>query len=151
MKVYLTGAIANSLFSEQSDWRIGTAEVLREKGFEVAWSLRLRDYDSFYGSVAKDHEERKTEPFRELLVRDYRELISSDVLFVNFLLSPHQPSLGSCIEIGRAEVLSIPIISVISPESVHDHISIVDASDYIFLDMDEAIEFLIKMKDSKHE
>jgi len=145
MLVYLTGPLSALIYNEKSDWRIATSERLAEHDIVCTWSPRMRDYEGFRESSALKWRERYCEPVRIESAQDRNALGRSDVLLVNFEESPHQPALGACIEIGRADAWGIPIIAAISPEGVHDHLAVLASCSDVVATMAEAEEHVKSM------
>jgi len=96
MKVYLCGPINGCSDAECKEWR---EEMKRH--FPLALDPMARDYRG-----------KERESYREIVELDKRDVIASDVVFVNYT----KPSVGTSMEIHLAWSLAIPVVLLCAPE-----------------------------------
>jgi len=79
-----------------------------------------------------------------ILQRDCWMIQQSDVVFVNY--SPSKKiSIGCCMELAIAHWLRKYTVVVLPKDNLNNHSFVQEASDVIFYDEDEAIEYLNKL------
>jgi nucleoside 2-deoxyribosyltransferase len=80
---------------------------------------------------------------RGIVGRDNNDIMRCDVMFAYFL-DTTAVSIGSMAEFGLAYAYRKPIVTVMTPNNIHNHIFTQGMSTYITEDIDEAI-YLTKM------
>ena len=129
LQVYLAGPITGF----EDTWREELANLLRYKYSIVAVLPQA-------GELYIDELGIK-DPANVLTTRDKWMCTKSDVVLANFTDSV-KASIGTCIELGWANLAGVPIIAVIPPGNIHTHPMIESLVDFNVPDLDEAVRIL---------
>ncbi len=128
-RVYLSGPIEGLTYTEATTWRDQVGGLLHRSGVIV--------HDPMRGRVYRDPDARVTvhRPLHEVVVsvdpsmdtdrgitiRDHRDTVHSDLLFVNLLYAT-KVSIGTVIEVAWAWDRRIPVLAVMEPHfNPHEH------------------------------
>lgn len=148
--VYLAGPISGLTYEEASGWRNEiTAELAK---FDIkclaplraAVHLRTRQGLLTDCEILPDCEGavKSMSTPRGVVARDKFDATRCDVLLVN-LLGAKKISIGTCIEIGWANALNIPIIVVMEPGNIHNHAFIRESASFITESLSDSV-YIIK-------
>ena len=135
--VYLAGPISGLSYAEASHWR---REVQRRLSFHKIKTLNpllppdglttVKMGGGFKGDIIRD---------RDFILRQ------ADVMLVNFL-GAKAVSVGTCVEVGWADAIRLPIITVMEDEgNLHDHSFIRELSGWIVPSIDEAFKIILQL------
>jgi len=100
-------------------------------------SLTAHDYSN---PVCKNH---------AIFERDTWMVSQSDVVLCDLSGNINSTSIGCCMEIGIAAWLHKHVITVIPQNSKYEHAFVLEASDIIYNNIEEAKEYLIKLSKSE--
>lgn len=147
-KCYLSGLI-NTAVLQTLEWRLKARRDLKEK-FEVIDPLRGKE-KIYYGhdAVADQTNGMRSGVMsnRQLLLRDYRDVHSVDVLLVNLDdYAGGRPLVGTLFELAWAWESRIPIVGF-APEDcwIREHCFIQEVVGEMFSSLDEAIRYLVEV------
>jgi nucleoside 2-deoxyribosyltransferase len=73
-----------------------------------------------------------------ILTRDFNDVVSRDLMVACFLDQPDRVSIGTVWEIGVAYSHRKPIIVVMRPGNIHDHVFITHTAGYVVETLEEA-------------
>lgn len=130
-KVYLAGPITGLTYDEGQDWRVTARDYLAQINIFGASPLRAKDYlRQLEGKISGTGEEYAhlgcmSTP-RGVMTRDRYDATTCDVLLVN-VLGAKAVSIGTVMEIAMADVKRIPIVAIMEPGNVHEHMMINEA------------------------
>lgn len=142
-KVYLAGPITGLTFGQGASWRDHAIEEFREAGIKGLSPLRAKEYLAKLGELSGTGHEYAhmgvLSTSRAVMTRDRFDATRCDVLFVN-LLGAKSVSVGTVMEIARADVCRTPIVCAIEPEgNPHEHMMIAEAIGFRVTSLEEAI------------
>jgi len=148
--VYLAGAISGLTYDEASKWRDHVTNELGRFGIKCLSPLRAAIHLRHAGGLLSDCEiQEGTKPAveamstpRGVIARDKFDATHCNILLVN-LLGAKKVSIGTCVEIGWANALNIPIIVVMEKDNCHNHVFIRESASFITESLSDAV-YLIK-------
>jgi len=133
LQVYLAGPITGF----ENSWREEYQSELRYKYGIVAVLPQAQErYEEELGII---------DAAPVLTQRDKWMCTKSDVVLANFMGSV-KASIGTCIEIGWANMAGVPIIAVIPEGNVHSHAMIKSLSTFTVKDLQQATSILIGLQ-----
>ena len=143
--LYLGGPILGCEYTECTDWRQYTADKLPP--YIKALSPMRGKAGLSTGSVITTSD-LASHPLcspKRLTTRDRNDVIMrADALLMNFLHA-ERVSIGSVGEIFWADAFRKPVIIVMEPDNIHNHVMIKEIAGFITPDLDEGIEFAISL------
>lgn len=142
-KVYLAGPIAGKSFDESNDWREKIAQSDFARKVEFFSPLRgkhklLSHLPVINDTSPVDHPLTRS---KGILARDFNDVATCDLLLANFL-GAERVSVGTVSEIAWAWILRKPIIVVMEPGSIHDHIFVTEQAGFVVPTLNQAIEVM---------
>lgn len=147
--VYLCGPMSGLTFHEANTWRLHADDTLGDHFIEAINPLRHLDMAAHEVFLAASYEATmKTD--RSITVRDRMDVKRSDLLLAN-LLAANKTSVGSAIEFGWADLLGIPVVTVLDLKTVNgslnqfNHPMIRDISDWVVPTLGEALDIVVKV------
>lgn len=146
MRVYLAGPIRGKTYSEATDWREYAANFLDGIGHKGMSPMRGKEYLKTHGRLLGDNNRGSFEQFpmssmKGIFGRDTFDVRTCDVILAN-LEGATELSIGTCMEIQRGYDLDKYVLTVLTPESVHDHPFIHQASSLVVKDLETALDVL---------
>lgn len=75
-----------------------------------------------------------------ILTRDFNDVTNRDIIVACFLDQPERVSIGTVWEIGVAFSRRKPIIAVMAPGNVHDHIFVTHSAGYVVDSIEKAAQ-----------
>ena len=121
MKVYLAGPISGQSYSSSTSWRDSVKEELLKFGINGYSPMRGKAYLSKEETIQDSYSNFTMSSINGINVRDFNDVKTSDVIFVNFLECNGKVSIGTVMEIAWARAFRIPITIVMEKGNVHDH------------------------------
>lgn len=144
--VYLCGPMGGLTFHEANTWRLHADDTLGDHFIEAINPLRHLDMGADEVFLTASYEAAmKTD--RSITTRDRMDVKRSDLLLAN-LLAANKTSVGSAIEFGWADLLDIPVVTVLDPANVDNqfnHPMIRDISDWVVPTLGEALDIVVKV------
>jgi len=145
-RVYLAGPITGCSYEGCTDWRNKAREELADYDIEAYSPMRakgyLRDGDRPIADAYDSDPLRPLSTSQGLLARDRMDVMACDLLLVNFL-GAHRVSIGTCVEVGWADLLRKPVVLVMEPEgNVHDHSFLTGTAGFRAPRLEDAIELV---------
>jgi len=118
-KVYLAGPICGLYYDEATDWRQDAIKCLDSNGIDGISPMRSKEF--LEGKIIDDRQEHMDSMATRSAItdRDRWDTLRSDIVLMN-LLDEHKISIGTCIEIGQADIKRIPIIIVCQEDGIYD-------------------------------
>src|SRR3990167_5890004 len=148
LQVYLSGPITGKSFDEATNWRHDAMVELHIAGFKVRDPLRGKSFSPLSHQKKIDHKAYKAEANptlsdKALHDRDILDVISSDILLVNFM-DATQVSIGTVIEIAIGAYLNkLVVIAAPKDDKFHNHPFIRVEATVIFHTFEEALRYVI--------
>jgi nucleoside 2-deoxyribosyltransferase len=148
--VYLAGPIGGLTYDEATKWRDHVTNELGRFGIKCLSPLRaaihLRHADGLLGDCeiqagTKPAVEAMSTP-KGVVTRDKFDATHCDVLLVN-LLEAKKVSIGTCVEIGWANALNIPIIVVMEADNIHSHAFVRESASFITESLSDSV-YIVK-------
>lgn len=148
--VYLAGPISGLTYHEATDWRNAVTAELAACGIKCLDPMRaavhLRNTAGVLGDceIIPGHKpavEAMSTP-KGVVARDKFDATRCDVLLVN-LLGAKKVSIGTCVEIGWANALNIPIIVVMEAGNIHNHAFIRESASFITESLSDSV-YIVK-------
>src|SRR3990167_5456707 len=137
LQVYLSGPITGKPFDEATNWRHDAMVELHIAGFKVRDPLRGKSFSPYKA------EANPTLSDKALHDRDILDVISSDILLVNFM-NATQVSIGTVIEIAIGAYLNkLVVIAAPKDDKFHNHPFIRVEATVIFHTFEEALRYVI--------
>jgi nucleoside 2-deoxyribosyltransferase len=78
---------------------------------------------------------------KSVVTRDRNDTTKSDAVIIN-LLGAQRVSIGTMIEAGWADAARVPVILVIEPENIHQHMMLAEIAGYTVQTLDEAVHIV---------
>lgn len=123
-KVYLAGPISGLTYDEAESWR---TKVRGRLPSAVRWYSPLRNQQQFrdVGSLSPTtyNNESPLASKHGIMSRDAWDVKTSDLVFCN-LLGAKSVSIGTVMELGMAYAWQKPVVLVMEPNNVHEHVMI---------------------------
>ena len=143
-KVYLAGAIAGLTYEKaRYGWRKEAAEKLSQFYIETISPMRGKDHLSSEDVLSKnEYAKNPVTTKKGIVTRDRFDCLRSDMLLVN-LLGAKSVSIGTMVELGWADANGIPMVVVMEPGNVHEHLFIRELAGWVVEDLDTAIDIII--------
>jgi nucleoside 2-deoxyribosyltransferase len=148
MRVYLAGPISGKTFDESEGWRDYARRMLHltGTGIEAYSPMRAKEYLRDEGTI---------DPFVQspevmstpsgITTRDRWDCTRADVVLANFADSGDRVSIGTCIELGWADISRVPVVGVLPEDNVHNHPMVWELVGFRVPTLDEAIEVIVAM------
>jgi len=142
MRIYLAGKISGYSYEEVVN-RINEQKKLL-KDWDVFSPMTGKAYlrneikfkaHGFYDPVANNH---------AIFERDKWMVSNCDVVLVD-LTTTDRVSIGCMMELAWASMLGKHTVTVLEEDNIHRHAFVLEASDIIFNNINEAMEYLIKL------
>lgn len=141
--VYLAGPISGLTYASASDWRKYAVNSLGMWGIEAYSPLRVKDYLHDQGILEKQYQGlHPLSDDKGIITRDRHDVLSRDMMLINFLGCKDRISIGTCIEIGWADSARKPIVAVMEEHNVHRHAMVVEACGFIVSSFYEGLEIV---------
>lgn len=141
--VYLAGPILGQTYGEANAWRNYVVKNLPPNIVALS-PMRNKEYLSSAEIINKlEHTNQLSTP-RGINTRDRNDVIRADLVLVNFLGATNI-SIGTCIELGWADILRKPIIITMDTTNVHWHKMVRDIAGFIFPTIEESVEMVKKI------
>lgn len=149
MTIYLAGPITGLSYEEVVSRIERLQKELKKAGYDVIHPMIgkkcLQNETKFKPSgythpITSDH---------SIVRRDHWMVINSDILFLDFTQGKSNVSIGSICELAWAYHNNVYTVVVLPKDNVHNHAFVKEMSDVIFTNIDEAIEYLIKLSKRK--
>lgn len=141
--IYLAGPIKGLRFGEATNWRIRAAAYFNEKGITPLSPMRYKTdlLKQFETAMLPDSSANEHPLLSDVGVtsRDRFDVMRAHMILMNFQ-DATEKSIGSIIEIGWADMLRKPIITVMAEGNPHWHGMIRNCSNFIVKTLDEALE-----------
>ena len=83
-----------------------------------------------------------------ILQRDTWMVQQADIVFLNLANAKERVSIGCCMELALAYYLRKYTVVVLPKDNIHNHAFVLEASDVIFEEENEAIAYINKLIDS---
>ena len=144
LKVYCAGPITGLTGQEVFEHYDDVSARLKDAGFQVFHPMigkdHMRTEESFKST---GHNENPITKDRSIYGRDKWMVSQADIVFTDFTRAT-KASIGCCFELAWANLLGKQTVVVIPDMTTnpHNHAFIKEASDIIFSNTDEAIEYL---------
>lgn len=141
--VYLAGPILGSTYDGATEWREYVKTLFPG---EIVCLSPMRNKEYLQGKAVIDktiNPDQLSSP-RGINTRDRNDIIRCDVVLVNFL-NAEIISVGTCIELGWADMLRKPIVIAMRETDIHYHKMVRDIAGYIYPTIEEAAEMVKKI------
>jgi nucleoside 2-deoxyribosyltransferase len=136
--VYLAGGISGLSYEESVAWR----EYAKSRFLPHITGLspmRAKEYLAGQATIADSYPDTLLSSDKAITNRDRFDTIRADMILMN-LLGSKRVSIGTMIEIGWANAMSVPIVAVMEPEgNLHDHSMVRECISFRAATLDEGI------------
>lgn len=139
--VYLAGPITGLSFNDATNWRYYAQDVLGKAGITALSPLRAKDYLAGEQKIADSYEHKALSCRRGIMTRDRFDVCRCDVLVVN-LLGTEKVTIGTVMEMGWADLLRKPIVTILEDGNIHDHSMVREASGFVVPTVDAALDLV---------
>jgi nucleoside 2-deoxyribosyltransferase len=141
-RVYLCGPIAGLTTQECTEQRKDMADRLAHYGIE-GWSpMRGKENIVAPGTpISSNAYEGVMASATGIIGRDRNDVFTCDAVLAD-LRGAKKASIGSMVEFGWADAWRKPIVTIMEPGNVHDHVFVKQLSTYVTDAEDEAIRLL---------
>lgn len=148
--VYLAGPISGLTYKEATSWRDQVAAELTKFDIKCLSPLRAAVHLRGGKGLLSDCEiQEGTKPAVEamsnakgVVSRDKFDATHCDILLIN-LLGAKSISIGTCVEIGWAGALNIPIVLIMKKDNIHNHAFIRESANFIAESLNDAL-YIVK-------
>lgn len=119
MRIYLAGAVSGCTYEEAGTWRKDVAQYYE---YEDVTILDPMEDKSFFidKTITTEPSNGLHTADKAIVSRDKYSVLTSDIVLAN-LSYGENPLIGTCVEIGWADMKNIPIIAVCPKGSRADH------------------------------
>jgi hypothetical protein len=138
MKVYLAGFIQGSRMEECISWRKKIREYYVMRSWDIEWldPLNGKEINTISSDGLTSHI-----PPNAILHRDYKGVVSSDLIVVNMdTFGEERPLTGTMFELAWAWEHHIPIIMITTEQKFINHPFVKNFASMIFSSVDEMLE-----------
>lgn len=140
--IYLAGPILGTSYGIATDWRNFVRQKLPAEYICLS-PMRGKEYLKNEAVITKSlHGGHPLSTPRGINTRDRNDVIRADLVLVNFI-GAENISIGTCIELGWADMLRKPIIIAMEDTNVHYHKMVRDIAGYIFPTLEEAANMVV--------
>ena len=142
--VYLAGPILGCSYGGAMEWREYVKTLFPEN---IICLSPMRNKEYLRGETVINKSEYADNPLstpQGINTRDRNDVIRCDVLLANFL-NATQPSLGTGVEFGWADILRKPVVATMKETDIHYHKMIRGIAGYIFPTIEESVEMVKKI------
>ncbi len=143
--VYLSGPIAGLTYDQSEDWRTRAKALLDSDTIKTLSPLRAKEALRSVGAITGTGQEyahlTPLATARGIMTRDRFDTMRSTVVLVN-LFGAKKVSIGTVMEIAWADAARIPIVLVMEPGNIHEHVMISEAIGYRTTSLEEACEIV---------
>jgi len=139
---YLAGPIAGGSYAEGQSWRDYVTRSLPQEIRAISPLRGKSQALARLGAIVDSYEDNPLTSAMGITTRDRFDLTRADAVLVN-LLGTTRVSIGTCMELGWADLARIPIIIVMeSSGNVHDHCMVRSVAGYRVDTLDAGIALL---------
>ena len=139
--VYLVGPVTGELYTKANDWRRYASDRFPEWLVPIS-PLRGQQYLKDVGPMAENYAGQALSTPQGIRAKGMNDVNTCDGILVNFLKAP-RVSIGSVMEIAWAYWLRKPIVIVMEPDNLHQHVCIKDAASAIVPTLDDGIRLIV--------
>lgn len=139
--VYLAGPIGGISYGASTSWREYASQQLTSDAIKTCSPLRGKTYLANEVHLQGSYEAYPLSSRHDLTTRDRFDTMRCDMILANFS-GADRVSIGTCIEIGWADMLRKPIVIAMEPGNVHCHAMIRECAGFIVPTLDEAIDIV---------
>lgn len=158
--VYLCGPITGQSYdAARKGWRQDFDNRLADA---LAWTGRLRHIKCLSPMRGKDFLAGTTAPIdgspnayadlqeqigspRGVIGRDRNDVMNCDAVIACFLGCGPRISIGSMVEFGWADAFRKPIITIMEPDNIHNHVFVDHLSTYRVGDIPSAVDLVVHL------
>lgn len=141
MKIYIFGPISGKSYQEVMEYYTKLLTLLRGMSYQVFYPMLGKEYLRNDDNLRAEGYGHPISTNHAIVERDKWMVSQCDVLFGDFSQA-EKASIGSCCEIAWAGLLGKHVISVVPEGNPHDHAFILEMSDIVFRERDEALTYL---------
>lgn len=146
MNVYLAGPISGKTYDESEGWRDIARASLEAVGITAFSPMRAKEYLRAEGVINPFVQSPKVMSSPSgITTRDRWDCTRCDVVLANFSESDGRVSIGTCIELGWADIARVPVIGVLPEDDVHNHPMVWELIGMRVDTLEEAVEVISAM------
>lgn len=148
--VYLAGPITGLNYDECVEWRNQATRALYPD-IDCFSPMRNKPYLKGTKQIGMAYEHHPLSSQRGIFARDFHDVISCDVLLINFWGAP-KVSIGTVMEVAWAYQARKPIVAIMEPTiradeiekrgNPHNHAMLMEAIPYVVDSLDEAVHII---------
>lgn len=122
MKVYLAGPISGQTYDQAEGWREFARRALETHGVEAFSPMRAKEYLKYEGTIGPYVQSPNVmSSAKGITTRDRWDCTRADVVLANFAEDGGRVSVGTCVELGWADLARVPVVAVLPEGNVHEH------------------------------
>ena len=141
--VYLAGPILGSTYGGATLWREYVKTLFPENIICLS-PMRNKEYLQNLSVIGKTIYADPLSTPKGINTRDRNDVYRCHVVLVNFL-DTNIISVGTCIELGWADILRKPVVIAMKETDAHYHKMVRDIAGYIFPTIEESVEMVKKI------
>ncbi|HON21918.1 MAG TPA: hypothetical protein P5345_01715 [Candidatus Paceibacterota bacterium] len=139
--VYTGGAISGLTYEECVGWRIYVASEMPPH-IHILSPMRGKENLNDGKIINGSYEQHPLCSQKGILCRDHYDVCRAHLVLMNFL-GAKKLSIGSIMEVAWAYAYRRPLITLMEEDNPHNHPMVREASNFILIDLDEAIKLTI--------
>ncbi|HOK20998.1 MAG TPA: hypothetical protein PLS18_02335 [Candidatus Paceibacterota bacterium] len=139
--VYTGGAISGLTYEECVGWRLYVASKMPSH-IHILSPMRGKEYLKNGKIINGSYEQHPLCSQKGILCRDHYDVCRAHLVLMNFL-GAKKLSIGSIMEVAWAYAYRRPLITLMEEDNPHNHPMVREASNFILIDLDEAIKLTI--------
>ena len=146
LEAYLAGPMCQMTLQQANVWRLYVEEELAPYGVRCRNPFRAKEkffQDNKLIGLNYDRTPLQLSD-KYVLFRDRNDVLSSDLVFVNFL-GALEVSIGTVMEISWATLLRKPVVIVAEPDNIHLHPMIRESTAFIVPTLEDGIEVTVEV------
>jgi nucleoside 2-deoxyribosyltransferase len=138
--IYLAGPIGGCSYNETIEWRTYVTEKLNDAGMVTYSPMRAKEFLSEEKCIDEQDYDHPMATLEGITARDRWDVMRCDLVFMN-LLNEDRFSIGTCIEIGWADLSRKPIVLVCKKDGLyHKHPIVKTVCGFIVHNLNDGIE-----------
>lgn len=141
--LYLGGPIIGGSFGDSNDWR-KYVESKMPPFIKVVSPMRGKENLAKVETILGPDEDFPLTSQKGITTRDRFDVGRSNMLLMNFIGAP-RVSIGSVIELGWADAFRKPVLVVMEPDNIHQHLMVKEIAGFVVPELDQGIEIAVSI------
>lgn len=141
--LYLAGPITGLDYKGATEWRDGVREEMLRYGIDARSPMRGKSFlaalREIGGTAREWYTKNALASAPGVVCRDRNDVRTAGAVLMN-LAGATRVSIGSMCELGWADAFRVPVITVMEPGNIHDHMFVTQLSGYVVPALPEALD-----------